>query len=46
MRIEENTGATAVELTTSDLELIATALAGIEVQGAQYSEDGQRMIDR
>ncbi|MCC6542696.1 MAG: aldo/keto reductase, partial [Flavobacteriales bacterium] len=45
-RLEENAGATAVELTASDLDLIASALAGIEVQGARYSEGGQRMIDR
>lgn len=46
MRLEENAGATAVELTASDLDLIASALADIEVQGARYSEGGQRMIDR
>jgi len=45
-RLEENAGATAVELTAAELELIATALEGIEVQGARYSEGGQRMIDR
>jgi aryl-alcohol dehydrogenase-like predicted oxidoreductase len=45
-RLEENLGAEAVELTPDDLREIASAIAEITVQGARYSEGGQRMIDR
>jgi len=45
-RLEENLGATAVTLTAEDLRKIETALAGIAVQGARYSEAAQRMVDR
>ncbi len=37
-RLEENLGAAAVTLTAEDLQGIATALAGIEVQGARLPE--------
>jgi aryl-alcohol dehydrogenase-like predicted oxidoreductase len=45
-RLEENIGAAAVELTTEDLRDIDTAAAQIEVQGARYPEQLQRLIDR
>jgi aryl-alcohol dehydrogenase-like predicted oxidoreductase len=45
-RLEENLGASSVELTPEDLREIAEASAAISVQGARYSEASQRMIDR
>jgi aryl-alcohol dehydrogenase-like predicted oxidoreductase len=45
-RLEENLGATTVELTPDDLREIETAAARITVQGARYSEGSQKMIDR
>ena len=45
-RLDENLGATAVELTTDDLSEIERAAAQIEVQGARYPEHLQRLIDR
>jgi aryl-alcohol dehydrogenase-like predicted oxidoreductase len=45
-RLKENVAAAAVTLTNADLRDIATAAAGITVQGARYSEQSQRMIDR
>ncbi|MBD0285623.1 MAG: aldo/keto reductase, partial [Flavisolibacter sp.] len=45
-RLEENLGAAEVELTDSDLKEINEAVAKVEVQGARYSEQSQRMIDR
>jgi aryl-alcohol dehydrogenase-like predicted oxidoreductase len=45
-RLEENLGAAAVELTADDLREIDSAAARIRVQGAQYSESSERMIDR
>jgi len=45
-RLEENLGATAVELTADDLREIESAAARIRVQGARYSESSERMIDR
>lgn len=45
-RLEENLGATAVELTAADLRAIEAAAETIEIQGARYSECSQRMIDR
>jgi aryl-alcohol dehydrogenase-like predicted oxidoreductase len=38
VRIEENVGATAVELTTDDLREIDEAAAKIQIQGARYPE--------
>lgn len=45
-RLEENIGAVDIELTSTDLSRIGEALAGIEVQGARYSEQSQKLIDR
>ena len=45
-RLEENLGATGIELTTSDLDAIDTAAAAITVVGDRYPEAMQRMIDR
>lgn len=45
-RLEENLGATAVELTPDDLHRLNEATASISVQGARYSEGAQKMIDR
>ena len=45
-RLEENLGATAVELTADDLGEIDAAASRIEVQGARYGEASQRMVDR
>jgi pyridoxine 4-dehydrogenase len=45
-RLEENLGATGVELTNDDLGDIETAAARITVQGARYSEAAQRTINR
>jgi aryl-alcohol dehydrogenase-like predicted oxidoreductase len=45
-RLEENLGASTVELTPEDLREIDRAVSKIPVQGARYSESSQRMIDR
>jgi aryl-alcohol dehydrogenase-like predicted oxidoreductase len=45
-RLQENIGATAIELSADDLREIASAASGITVQGARYSEGAERMIDR
>jgi len=45
-RLEENIGAAAVELTSSDLGDIETAISGITVHGARYPEQLQRLINR
>jgi aryl-alcohol dehydrogenase-like predicted oxidoreductase len=45
-RLQENVGAVKVELTGNDLKEINKALSTIEVQGARYSEQAQRMINR
>ena len=45
-RLEENLGATAVELTKGDLVEIERTAARITLHGARYSEAAQRMIDR
>lgn len=45
-RLEENLGATSVELTSDDLRRIDVAASGVAVQGARYPESAQRMIDR
>ncbi|MGA7383318.1 MAG: aldo/keto reductase [Methylocella sp.] len=42
-RLEENIGATAVELTTGDLRDIESAASKITVQGARYPEHLERM---
>ena len=45
-RLEENIGATAVELTTDDLREIENAAAKITVQGARYPEHIEAMSNR
>src|SRR5215204_3084640 len=45
-RLEENLGAAEVALTVEDLREIESAAAQIEVQGARYPEQLQRLIDR
>ena len=45
-RLEENIGAAEVKLSANDLKEINEALAKIEVQGARYSEQAQKMINR
>jgi aryl-alcohol dehydrogenase-like predicted oxidoreductase len=45
-RLEENIGASSVELSPSDLREIESAASAITVRGARYSEAGERMIDR
>jgi aryl-alcohol dehydrogenase-like predicted oxidoreductase len=45
-RLEENLGASEVALTADDLGAIEAAAEMIEIQGARYSENSQRMIDR
>ncbi|MCL2872017.1 MAG: aldo/keto reductase [Betaproteobacteria bacterium] len=45
-RLEENIGATAVELTPADLRDIEKAFAKVVVQGARYPVSMQRQIDR
>ena len=45
-RLEENIAAATVELTTEDLRDIGAAAANIEVQGARYPEQLQRLVSR
>ncbi len=45
-RLEENLGAVNLELSAKDISEIDTAFAAIPVQGARYSEQAQRTIDR
>lgn len=45
-RLDENIGATRVELTSEDLHDIETAAADIRIQGARYPEQLQRMVNR
>jgi len=45
-RLEENIGATAVELTPEDLQEIESAASKIAVQGARYSEQIEQMSER
>lgn len=45
-RLEENLGAAAVELTTDDLRSIEDAVSGIEVQGARYPAQLQKLVGR
>jgi aryl-alcohol dehydrogenase-like predicted oxidoreductase len=45
-RLEENLGAASVELTADDLRDIEDAVAGIEVHGARYPENLQKMVGR
>ena len=45
-RLEENLGATAVELTPEDLRQLETAASKIAVQGARYPEALQKLVGR
>jgi aryl-alcohol dehydrogenase-like predicted oxidoreductase len=45
-RLQENIGASTIELSADDLREIDDAASGIAVQGARYSESAERMIDR
>ena len=45
-RLEENIGATEIELTSDDLREIDSAAANITVQGARYPEKLERMTGR
>jgi aryl-alcohol dehydrogenase-like predicted oxidoreductase len=45
-RLDENIGATAIELTAGDLRDIDDAAAAITVQGARYPEHLQRLVGR
>lgn len=45
-RLEENLGATALQLSADDLREIEQAAARIPVQGARYAEAQQKMINR
>lgn len=45
-RLEENLGATQIELTDIDLDKINKAVSGIEVQGARYSAENQQRVGR
>jgi aryl-alcohol dehydrogenase-like predicted oxidoreductase len=45
-RLEENLGASAVELSSEDLSELERAASRIAVHGDRYSESAQRMIDR
>ncbi|MFE0758330.1 aldo/keto reductase [Inquilinus sp. NPDC058860] len=45
-RLEENVGASAVELTPDELRDIDDALSGIAVQGARYPEHLQKLVGR
>ena len=42
-RLDENTDAASIELTPDDLLVLDDALAKLEVQGARYSEEAERM---
>jgi aryl-alcohol dehydrogenase-like predicted oxidoreductase len=45
-RLEENVGCVEVKLTENDLKEINEALSSIQVKGARYSEQAQKMINR
>lgn len=45
-RLEENAGAASITLSTTDLKEINDAFEKIEVQGARYPEQMQKLIDR
>jgi aryl-alcohol dehydrogenase-like predicted oxidoreductase len=45
-RLGENIGAADIMLSTNDLSKINEALSDIDVQGARYPEQSQKMIDR
>jgi len=45
-RLQENAGAVRVELSTEELQEIGDVLARMPVQGARYTEQGMRLVDR
>src|SRR6266571_3820281 len=45
-RLDENIGASAVELTREDLRQLETAASKISVQGARYPEELQKLVGR
>jgi aryl-alcohol dehydrogenase-like predicted oxidoreductase len=45
-RLEENTGAASVVLTSEDLKDIEAAVTSVPVQGARYSADRQKLVGR
>jgi aryl-alcohol dehydrogenase-like predicted oxidoreductase len=45
-RLEENIGAVAVELSSSDLQQLESAASKIPVQGARYPEQLQKLVGR
>ena len=45
-RLEENVGAASVELTSEDLRRIDHAVASIAVEGARYTPQMQKLINR
>jgi aryl-alcohol dehydrogenase-like predicted oxidoreductase len=45
-RLEENLGATDVDLSAEDLTEIESAFSGIEVQGQRYPEAMQKLVGR
>jgi aryl-alcohol dehydrogenase-like predicted oxidoreductase len=45
-RLEENTGAAAVELTPADVRGLESAASEIAVQGARYPEALQKLVGR
>ena len=45
-RLDENIGAVSVQLTTDDLRKLENAASQIEVQGARYSEQHQKLVGR
>ena len=45
-RLQENVGAAAISLSADNLRGIKEAVSKIEVQGARYSAQAQKMIDR
>ena len=45
-RLEENAGATEIELSTEDLSEIESAVSGVPIQGARYSADSQKLVGK
>jgi aryl-alcohol dehydrogenase-like predicted oxidoreductase len=45
-RLEENLGATSLSLGSEDLQALSDALSKIEVHGARYSADRQKLVSR
>ena len=45
-RLEENLGAADIDLSAADLKAIQDAVGAIEVQGARYPEQMQKMVNR